>query len=373
MRNNTHSSYLVFIAFNTKFSSETNVSRIACILNPKARDGLSVKQWTLFEKSLQKAGYEIDLHHTEHIGHGMQIAANLRESDYEMIVAVGGDGTVHEVASGLRGSDKILGILPIGSGNDYARAHGIPIPKGRKFSDMQKAVDILSHGVDRKVGAFRVEGPPAPEHPLIPAPMAHECNGKPNKSGNLVRWSFLECDSGVTSAVNRMKTEGKFRRIRGQLKYKFLGIRAIIGWKTQRGWIKVDDEPGEIVDLSGLFCMSQCQTFGGGFLIAPGALPTQKHGSLVLAWGLSKIQMLLVMGPLEKGKHIGMWNKISMKSAKKMELKSVDSNGKPSEKSHHPDLFVNVDGEAVMTTPIQLEYFEDQLIVRGASNIPNQN
>ena len=349
------------------------MSRIACILNPKARDGLSVKQWTLFEKSLQKAGYEIDLHHTEHIGHGMQIAANLRESDYEMIVAVGGDGTVHEVASGLRGSDKILGILPIGSGNDYARAHGIPIPKGRKFSDMQKAVDILSNGVDRKVGAFRVEGPPAPEHPLIPAPMAHECNGEPNKSGNLVRWSFLECDSGVTSAVNRMKTEGKFRRIRGQLKYKFLGIRAIIGWKTQRGWIKVDDEPGEIVDLSGLFCMSQCQTFGGGFLIAPGALPTQKHGSLVLAWGLSKIQMLLVMGPLEKGKHIGMWNKISMKSAKKMELKSVDSNGKPSEKSHHPDLFVNVDGEAVMTTPIQLEYFEDQLIVRGASNIPNQN
>ena len=141
-----------------------------------------------------------------------------------------------------------------------------------------------------------------------------------------------------------MKTEGKFKRVRGQLKYTFLGIRAILGWKTQKGWIKIDDSPGEVVDLSGLFCMSQCQTFGGGFIIAPGASPTQNHGSLVSAWGLSKIQMLLVMGPLEKGKHLGKWNKIFMKNALSMELKAVDSNDMPTNESHNPDLFVNVDG-----------------------------
>ena len=348
------------------------MTRIACILNPKARDGLSVKQWVLFEDSLKSAGYEIDLHHTKSIGHGMEIAANLREADYEMIVAVGGDGTVHEVASGLRGSNKILGILPIGSGNDYARAHGIPIPRGNKFPDMQEAVDILTKGVDRRVGAVRVEGLPAPEHPLIPAPTPHSCNGNPEKQGNLVRWSFLECDSGVTSAVNRMKTEGKFKRIRGQMKYTLLGIRAILGWKTQKGWIKVDDEPGQVVDLSGLFCMSQCQTFGGGFIVAPGTAPTQKHGSLVLAWGLSKIQMLLVMGPLEKGNHIGKWNKISMRSAKSMQLKAIDSNNNPTDDSHDPELYVNVDGEAVLTTPVSLQYFENQITVRGAASIPNE-
>jgi len=348
------------------------MTRIACILNPKARDGLSVKQWSLFEQSLQKAGYAIDLYYTEYIGHGMELSSKLRDSDHEIVVAVGGDGTAHEVASGLRGSDKILGILPIGSGNDYARAHGIPIPKGSKFPNMQKAVDILTHGVDRKVGAFRVEGPPAPPHPLIPAPKSHICNGEPINSSNIVRWSFLECDSGVTSAVNRMKTEGKFKRIHGQLKYTFLGIRAILGWKTQKGWIKVDDGPGEVVDLSGLFCMSQCQTFGGGFIVAPGATPIQKHGSLVLAWGLSKIQMLLVMGPLKKGKHIGKWNKISMRSAKSFELKSVDSNDNPIDKGHNPDLFVNVDGEAVITTPVKPQYFEGQITVRGAASIPNQ-
>ena len=53
----------------------------------------------------------------------MEIAYDLLSDDHDMIVAVGGDGTVHEVASGLRGSKKKMGILPIGSGNV-----GVPMP-----------------------------------------------------------------------------------------------------------------------------------------------------------------------------------------------------------------------------------------------------
>lgn len=348
------------------------MTRIACILNPKARDGLSVKQWASFESALSVAGFEIDLHHTEFSGHATEIAHSLSNGDYELVVAVGGDGTVHEVASGLRGSKMKLGILPIGSGNDYARAHGIPIPRGSKFPDMQDAVDILSNGTDRTVGAVRVEGPPAPGDGMIPEPEHHLVNGDPKVVGNLVRWSFLEIDSGVTSAVNRMKNEGKFKWIRGQMKYTFLGIRAILGWKKQRGWIKVNDEPGRIVEFSGLFCLSQCQTFGGGFKVTPGASPIQNHGSLILAFGLSKLQMLLIMGPLEKGKHIGKWGKISMQPSRSLEVRAVDEDGNPSEQSHNPIMFVNVDGEAVLTTPVSMKYHENQITVRGASSIPNE-
>jgi diacylglycerol kinase family enzyme len=265
-----------------------------------------------------------------------------------------------------------LGILPIGSGNDYARAHGIPIPRGKKFPDMQGAVDILSNGTDRIVGAVRVEGPPAPGDENIPDPQHHPVNGNPETAGNMVRWSFLEIDSGVTSAVNRMKNEGKFKWIRGQMKYTFLGIRAIIGWKKQRGWIKVDDEPGCIVEFSGLFCLSQCQTFGGGFKVTPGASPIQNHGSLILAFGLSKLQMLLIMGPLEKGTHVGKWGKISMQPSRSLEVRAVDEDGNPSNESHNPIMFVNVDGEAVLTTPVSMKYHENQLTVRGASSIPNE-
>ena len=67
------------------------------------------------------------------------------------------------------------------------------------------------------------------------------------------------------------------------------------------------------------------------------------------------------MGPLEKGKHVGKWG-VTMQDAKRYELDV--SNGDP--------IVVNVDGEAVITTPVTLQYHDDQLTVRGATSIPNE-
>ena len=82
-------------AFKSQLLTGVIMTRIACILNPKARDGLSVKQWDSFEPALKAAGFEIDLHYTEFSGHATEIADSLSNGDYELVVAVGGDGTVH--------------------------------------------------------------------------------------------------------------------------------------------------------------------------------------------------------------------------------------------------------------------------------------
>ena len=341
--------------------------RIACILNPKARDGVSAKQWPDFEIALIAAGYEIDLYKTEAPGHAVDLAANLLADDHEMIVAVGGDGTVHEVASALRGTGRTLGILPIGSGNDFARALGIPL------FDIQGAVDTLANGSDHTVGGVRCEGPPSPHHDNFPTPNPHPCNGEPRRAGNLVRWSFLEIDSGVTSSVNRMKIEGVYSWIRGHKKYTVLGIRAIIGWKSQKAWMRINGAEASIVDMQGLFVISQCETFGGGFRVAPGIHPKRDRASLLIALGLSKIQMLMVMGPLEKGTHVGKWGKITMQDCQSFEIGALDENGNISEDAtHDPTLFVTVDGESCLTTPCSFEFHPEQLIVRGSASIPNE-
>ena len=196
--------------------------------------------------------------------------------------------------------------------------------------------------------------------------------GEPSKEGNLVRWSFLECDGGVTSSINRMKDEGHFSWISGQKKYTFLAIKAILSWKSQMAWIKVDDQPGRKVDLTGLFAMMQAETFGGGYRVAPGMQPFGDSASIVLGFGLTKLQMLSVMGPLEKGRHVGKWGKISMEPCRRFEIKALDSEGNPTdEKGHDPPLFISLDGEISMTTPVSFEFHEGQLNVRGGQSPPN--
>jgi len=270
------------------------------------------------------------------------------------------------VANGLRGSGKRLGIIPMGNGDDFARALGIPL------NDLGGALGVLADGVDYSVGGVRVEGRRAPQHPGIPSPKHYPVTGEPAREGNLVRWSFLECDGGVTSSINRMKDEGHFSWISGQKKYTFLAIKAILTWKSQMAWIKVNDQPGREVDLTGLFALMQCETFGGGYKVAPGIHPFGKSTSIVLGFGLSKTQMLRVMGPLQKGKHVGKWGKITVEPCTKFEIKALDSEGNPTEEhGHEPPLYISLDGEISVTSPVKFEFHPDQLLVRGGPNPPN--
>ncbi len=111
-------------------ASSATMPRFACIVNPAGRDGRSLKRWQAAAPALAAAGVELETHFTERVGHACELAFSMRDrDDIDLIVACGGDGTVHEVASGMRGSSLSLGIIPAGTGNDVARAHGIPLKK----------------------------------------------------------------------------------------------------------------------------------------------------------------------------------------------------------------------------------------------------
>ena len=338
------------------------MAKFVCIVNPAGRDGRSLKRWKSTEVVLNEADIEIEVHFTKHIGHASEIAYSLRErDDIECVVACGGDGTVHEVASGLRGSDKKIGIIPAGTGNDIARAHNIPLKNSKKI------VDILINGVDRHVGAFRLQGTPAPSVDNYPEPTNNsKWDGEPDIDGRVVRWVFLESDCGVTSATSRAKLKrGKW--IKGSLKYTYLGITEILPWKKKIAWVKIDDNEGEVVDFS-MLASTTTEMFGGGYKVCPGASPIQDHGQLCHAWGLSKMKMLLLMGPLKKGKHVGKWG-IEQKTCKRLEIKSVNEQGEPSDKMHYPPLIIQADGEPCLQTPALLEYHVKQLWIRGSKNV----
>jgi YegS/Rv2252/BmrU family lipid kinase len=99
--------------------------RAYAIVNPAARGGRGLRAWNLIAPILREAGWEITEAGTRHRGHAADLA---RDAPADVVLAVGGDGTVHEVANGLLAAKRrsTLAVVPVGTANDFARALGMP-------------------------------------------------------------------------------------------------------------------------------------------------------------------------------------------------------------------------------------------------------
>ena len=115
---------------------------ILFIVNPISGNGRKKR----LVSSLKKAGHEVVF--TEYAGHGETLA---RETEAKVVVAVGGDGTVNEVARGLVGTEKVLGIIPCGSGDGLARHLGIS-------HIAERALKAIRSGKTQPLDAARING-----------------------------------------------------------------------------------------------------------------------------------------------------------------------------------------------------------------------
>jgi diacylglycerol kinase (ATP) len=121
------------------------------VLNPTAGKGRAVGLREVVSRFLEGRGVRPVWHVTEGPGHAGGIVGGLPAE--VPIVAVGGDGTIHEVAEACAGTGRVMGILPAGSGNDYVKALGV----GTK---LRRALEILVGGSVRVVDTAEVNGVP---------------------------------------------------------------------------------------------------------------------------------------------------------------------------------------------------------------------
>jgi diacylglycerol kinase (ATP) len=100
---------------------------IVFIVNPKSGTERRKEIETAVRNNLDKARFTYEIQETQFAKHGTQLAKDAASKGAYAVVAVGGDGSVNDIATGLAGSNTILGIIPKGSGNGMARTMGIPL------------------------------------------------------------------------------------------------------------------------------------------------------------------------------------------------------------------------------------------------------
>lgn len=101
--------------------------RILFIINPKSGVGKKKEIPFLIENHLDKNLFSYEIAYTERRNHGKELAKQASKDGFDIVCAVGGDGSVHEVGTALIGTDTKLAILPAGSGNGLARHMKIPV------------------------------------------------------------------------------------------------------------------------------------------------------------------------------------------------------------------------------------------------------
>ena len=118
------------------------MKNIAFIINPvsgsKETQNAKRKLPKLIMQTLDSEQWLPNIMYTEYAGHATEMAYQFARMGFDAVVAVGGDGTVNEVARGLKDSKTALGIIPMGSGNGFARHLNIPIRP-------QKALEMINH------------------------------------------------------------------------------------------------------------------------------------------------------------------------------------------------------------------------------------
>ena len=212
-------------------ASRGSVLPLCLIVNPNAGGGRAAKRLPAREAALRARGFAFRVERTTSMEHARELARGALAAG-EAPVAMGGDGLTGAVAGEIRGTDGVLGILPGGRGNDFARKLGIPF-------DPEPACDVLA--------AWRIR-----------AVDVAEAGGRP-----YLGIASAGFDSDVQDIANSTRLP------LGGAVYAYSTLAALRGWKDANWHVEVDGTPHDFAGYS--VAVANSGMFGGGMQLVPHA------------------------------------------------------------------------------------------------------
>jgi diacylglycerol kinase (ATP) len=252
--------------------------RTKLIVNPTAGRGHARRVLDQVQTCLERYEVEYDFTFTEAAGEAIELARQAAATGYERVVAMGGDGTTNEVTNGLllaaeEGYQAILGVIPAGSGNDFAYAVGIS-------GDLEGACHRLAVGQVRVVDVVRVT-----------------VDGESR---------IYDYGVGLGYDADVLLETRKMTRLRGFALYLWAAMRVLA---TNGKWpyplrITVDGQPLPHQAVT-LVTVANGPRAGGGFLLAPDAQPDDGLLDIIVADKLGRLGILGLLPHAMRGTHKG--------------------------------------------------------------------
>jgi len=221
----------------------------------------------------------------KNILHSIEVTTYAREAlelarraaqNFDVVVAVGGDGTVNEVANGIINSGKALGVIPIGSGNDFVKMFNIP-------HDLESAIDILIAGKNQTIDVGKIS--------------TYEMESEqPQESRYFVNGVGIGFDAAVAYESTRMK------HLTGLPLYVTALFRTLVKFKTPSVQMNFND-----ISLNGkhfLIAVGNGTCAGGGFYLTPNAKIDDGLLDICAVDDVSISRVLQVFPKALKGEHI---------------------------------------------------------------------
>lgn len=277
------------------------------ILNPVAGRGRAYKAI----KKIRSLLREKNVNHTFSITSAPQHATQLAreaQKDHDVIVAIGGDGTVNEVMNGLINTQSKFAVIPLGSGNDFAKAVKMP-------NNIIEAIDVILNNKNIIADIGKV--------------VTHRCI---NDKLHIYDERFFINGIGIGFDASVAYESSKIRRLRGLPLYISALFRALIKYKTPNFLIKLDEL--RLKSKYFLIAIGNGVSAGGGFYLTPEAKLDDNRFDVCYVNRIGIFKILKMFPSVLKGLH-GKYKEVHFTHSKNIEVKSKDN------------FFVHADGEIV--------------------------
>ncbi len=248
------------------------------IVNPVAGAKATGRKWPRISRLLRHIGLTFDYQYTEGVGHAIELAREAVSCGCQFLVAVGGDGTVNEVANGILSSSQAdmtaIGVVSTGTGSDFVRSVGIPRNYVRACSCLAGARRLL---ID--VGVVEYQ-----------------------KNGQTLRRFFVNSagvgfDAQVAELANRLP-----KYFGGTIPYVFGLLRSLASYRNKTVDLTLDNQMTTKRVLS--VVVANGRYIGGGMLVAPQAELGDSLLDVMAVGDMGRLELLRAFPRIYKGTHI---------------------------------------------------------------------